>query len=309
MQRRYLYLLLLSLLALVTACGGQSAASTTTTGLNVVTTIGQIADVVRNVGGDYVTVASLMGPGVDPHLYVASASDVDRLARADIVFYNGLFLEARMENILEQLPQAVAVSKDIDPANLLPSPLFPDEHDPHIWFDVTLWARTVRTVRDSLSAQAPDQAATFEANAAAYLAQLEQLHQYVLSQAVRVSAEKRVLITAHDAFNYFGRAYSFQVMGLQGISTASEASSADVQALAEFIAQNQIPAIFIESSVPVRNIEAVRAAVVARSFDVAIGGQLFSDAMGDQGTSAGTYIGMVTYNIDTIVGALLGNQP
>lgn len=311
MQRLYPYLLLclLALTMLVTGCGSQSAASNAPAGLTVVTTIGQIGDVVRNVGGAYVTVTSLMGPGVDPHLYVASASDVDRLARADIVFYNGLFLEARMENILEQLPQAVAVSKDIDPASLLPSPLFPDEHDPHIWFDVTLWARTVLTVRDSLIQKVPDQAAAFEANAATYLAQLEQLHQYVLSQASRLPAEKRVLITAHDAFNYFGRAYGFQVMGLQGISTASEAGSADVQALAEFIAQNQIPAIFVESSVPVRNIEAVRAAVADRGFDVAIGGQLFSDAMGDEGTSAGTYLGMVTYNIDTIVGALLGGQP
>lgn len=311
MQRLYPYLLLclLALTMLVTGCGSQSAASNAPAGLTVVTTIGQIGDIVRNVGGAYVTVTSLMGPGVDPHLYVASASDVDRLARADIVFYNGLFLEARMENILEQLPQAVAVSKDIDPASLLPSPLFPDEHDPHIWFDVTLWARTVLTVRDSLIQKVPDQAAAFEANAATYLAQLEQLHQYVLSQASRLPAEKRVLITAHDAFNYFGRAYGFQVMGLQGISTASEAGSADVQALAEFIAQNQIPAIFVESSVPVRNIEAVRAAVADRGFDVAIGGQLFSDAMGDEGTSAGTYLGMVTYNIDTIVGALLGGQP
>lgn len=311
MQRLYPYLLLclLALTMLVTGCGSQSAASNAPAGLTVVTTIGQIGDVVRNVGGAYVTVTSLMGPGVDPHLYVASASDVDRLARADIVFYNGLFLEARMESILEQLPQAVAVSKDIDPASLLPSPLFPDEHDPHIWFDVTLWARTVLTVRDSLIQKVPDQAAAFEANAATYLAQLEQLHQYVLSQASRLPAEKRVLITAHDAFNYFGRAYGFQVMGLQGISTASEAGSADVQALAEFIAQNQIPAIFVESSVPVRNIEAVRAAVTDRGFDVAIGGQLFSDAMGDEGTSAGTYLGMVTYNIDTIVGALLGGQP
>lgn len=311
MQRLYPYLLLclLALTMLVTGCGSQSAASNAPAGLTVVTTIGQIGDVVRNVGGAYVAVTSLMGPGVDPHLYVASASDVDRLARADIVFYNGLFLEARMENILEQLPQAVAVSKDIDPASLLPSPLFPDEHDPHIWFDVTLWARTVLTVRDSLIQKVPDQAAAFEANAATYLAQLEQLHQYVLSQASRLPAEKRVLITAHDAFNYFGRAYGFQVMGLQGISTASEAGSADVQALAEFIAQNQIPAIFVESSVPVRNIEAVRAAVADRGFDVAIGGQLFSDAMGDEGTSAGTYLGMVTYNIDTIVGALLGGQP
>lgn len=311
MQRLYPYLLLclLALTMLVTGCGSQSAASNAPAGLTVVTTIGQIGDIVRNVGGAYVTVTSLMGPGVDPHLYVASASDVDRLARADIVFYNGLFLEARMESILEQLPQAVAVSKDIDPASLLPSPLFPDEHDPHIWFDVTLWARTVLTVRDSLIQKVPDQAAAFEANAATYLAQLEQLHQYVLSQASRLPAEKRVLITAHDAFNYFGRAYGFQVMGLQGISTASEAGSADVQALAEFIAQNQIPAIFVESSVPVRNIEAVRAAVTDRGFDVAIGGQLFSDAMGDEGTSAGTYLGMVTYNIDTIVGALLGGQP
>lgn len=279
--------------------------------LQVVTTIGQVADIVENVGGEHVAVSSLMGPGTDPHLYLASAGDVERLAQADIIFYNGLFLEAQMEDVLEQLAQTqnvVAVSSGVDPARLLPSPNYANEFDPHIWFDVTLWADAVRTVRATLVAADPVHEEDYNTNTAAYLAQLEQLHQYVLSQAVRLPDEQRVLITAHDAFNYFGRAYGFEVLGLQGISTAAEAGAGDVQALVDFIVERQIPAIFVESSVPVRNIEAVQAGVAARGFEVTIGGQLFSDAMGDRGTPAGTYIGMVTHNIDTIVTALSGGQ-
>jgi manganese/zinc/iron transport system substrate-binding protein len=189
---------------------------------------------------------------------------------------------------------------------LIPSPIYAGEHDPHVWFDVTLWMKAVEAVRDTLVEVDPEHAGAYQANAEAYLAQLAELHQYVTEQANRVPEQQRVLITAHDAFNYFGRAYGFDVRGLQGISTAAEASTADVQALADFIAENEIRAIFIESSVPVRTIEAVQAAVAAKGFNVEIGGQLFSDAMGDPDTPEGTYIGMVRYNIDIIVGALLG---
>ncbi len=309
-MRLYVWFICVCLVGLV-GCGSASSADLAGDDgrLQVVTTIGQIADVVENVGGEHVSVSSLMGPGTDPHLYLASARDVERLAEADIIFYNGLFLEAQMEDILEQLAQSqnvVAVSSGVDPARLLPSPNYANEFDPHIWFDVSLWADAVRTVQATLAAADPAHETDYAANATAYLAQLEQLHQYVLSQAVRVPAEQRVLITAHDAFNYFGRAYGFEVLGLQGISTAAEAGAGDVQALVDFIVERQIPAIFVESSVPVRNIEAVQAAVAARGFNVVIGGQLFSDAMGDRGTSGGTYIGMVTHNIDTIVNALLG---
>ena len=313
-MKRIIPLLLIQLLLalLLMACGRGAAADEADDGrLFIVTTIGQIADVARIVGGDHVRVAGLMGPGTDPHLYTASARDVDKLRAADVVFYNGLFLEAQMEEVLEQLGElqtVVAVSAGIDPAGLLPSANYADEYDPHIWFDVALWMQTVEQVRDTLMAADPAHAADYEANAAAYLTELAALHAYVAEQAATIPAEQRVLVTAHDAFSYFGRAYGFEVLGLQGISTASEAGTADVQRLADTIATRRIPAVFVESSVPVRNIEAVQAAVRARDFDVVIGGRLFSDAMGDTGTPEGTYAGMVRYNIDTIVASLRGEE-
>jgi manganese/zinc/iron transport system substrate-binding protein len=299
-------------LLLATACGGgntTAAGSAADDGvLTVLTTTGMVGDVVANVGGEHVAVTTLMGPGTDPHLYVASVRDVDKLQEAEAIFYSGLFLEAQMEDVLEQIAElkpSVAISSGIDPARLLPSAAYANEFDPHIWFDVSLWMETVAVVRETLKEIDPANAADYDANAAAYLEELEALHRYVLEQAARVPAQQRVLITAHDAFNYFGRAYGFEVRGLQGISTQAEASLNDVQALVGFIAENEIPAIFVESSVSPRTIEAVQAAVANQGFNVAIGGQLFSDAMGDTGTPEGTYVGMVRHNIDTIVGALL----
>lgn len=198
-----------------------------------------------------------------------------------------------------------AVSEVIPADQRLSPPEFQGAYDPHVWFDVRLWAMTIDVVARTLSEADPAHARDFAANAERYRAELAELDRYVREQAARVPAERRVLITAHDAFNYFGRAYGFQVRGLQGISTASEAGTADVQALAQFIAARRIPAIFVESSIPRRTIEAVREAVAARGYDVRIGGSLFSDAMGNPGTDEGTYMGMVRHNIDTIVGALL----
>lgn len=276
--------------------------------LGVVTTIGMIRDVVENVGGQHVRVVGLMGPGVDPHLYKASEGDVRRLFRAEAVFYGGLHLEARMGEVLEEMggrTRVRAVTDAIPRDILMAPPEFKGAHDPHVWFDVRLWAMTVDVVARALAEADPAHAADFQANAQRYRAELAELDRYVRAQAQRVPAERRVLITAHDAFNYFGRAYGFQVRGLQGISTASEAGTADVQALAAFIATRRIPAVFVESSIPRRTIEAVQEAVRARGYDVRIGGSLFSDAMGNPGTPEGTYIGMVRHNIDTIVGALL----
>lgn len=307
MNRNTKALLFLSVLAMALgACAPQVPDSGK---LQVVTTIGQIADAARNIGGDLIDVTPLMGPGVDPHLYVASEGDVTTLQNADVILYNGLFLEAQMDNILQQISEyktVVPVAESIPTDRLLASPIYPDEHDPHVWFDVQLWRIVVETVRDTLMEADPANAAAFEANAASYLAELDTLDAYVLSQAEKLSAEERVLITAHDAFNYFGRAYGFEVMGLQGISTQSEASTSDVQELANIIVERRIPAVFIESSVPVRTVEALQEAVTAQGHEVAIGGQLFSDAMGDPATAEGTYLGMVRHNIDTIVGALLG---
>jgi manganese/zinc/iron transport system substrate-binding protein len=279
--------------------------------IRAVATIGMITDIVRIIGGERVNAIGLMGPGIDPHLYKASEGDVARLQQADVIFYNGLHLEAQMAGVLERMEdgeiRTVAVTDGIDRALLLAPPEFQGAYDPHVWFDVTLWMKAVEAVRDTLAEMDPGSAELYQANAERYLQELEALHEYVQTQAAEVAESKRVIVTAHDAFNYFGRAYGFEVRGLQGISTEAQASTADVQALAAFIAERQIPAVFVESSVPRRNVEAVQAAVRDRGFDVVIGGSLFSDAMGDAGTPEGTYVGMVRHNIDTVVGALLGD--
>jgi manganese/zinc/iron transport system substrate-binding protein len=301
--------LLATLSVVVTACGGEAAAAGSGK-LQVVTTTGQIGDMARHVGGELVEVTALMGPGVDPHLYVASEVDVDRLVQADVILYICLFLEAQMADVLRQIGErkpAIPVAERIDPGQLLPWANYADEFDPHVWFDVSLWMKTVDAVRDTLAEADPDNASTYQANAEAYLAQLAELDTYVKQQAATLPADQRVLVTAHDAFHYFGRAYGFEVRGLQGISTASEAGTADVRELADFIAERKIPAIFIETSVPVRNVEALQAAVRDRGGEVVIGGQLYSDALGSPDSDAGTYIGMVRHNIDTIVQALRGD--
>jgi manganese/zinc/iron transport system substrate-binding protein len=277
--------------------------------IRVVTTIGMITDAVEHVGGSRVEVEGLMGPGIDPHLYKASEGDLRRLERADVIFFGGLHLEAKMADVLERIQErraTQAVTDAIPRSKLLSPAQFKGQHDPHVWFDVRLWQLAVEQIRDTLSTLDPGSAGLYRQNAAAYLAELGELDAYVRQQAMRVPKERRVIITAHDAFNYFGRAYGFEVRGLQGISTAAEAGAGDVQGLARFIADRRIPAIFVESSVSPRTIEAVREAVRARGFDVEIGGSLYSDAMGSPGTPDGTYVGMVRHNIDTIVEGLRG---
>jgi manganese/zinc/iron transport system substrate-binding protein len=270
--------------------------------IRVVATIGMITDIVSQVGGERVQVNGLMGPGVDPHLYKASEGDVTRMAGADIIFYGGLHLEGKMTEVFERMKGrilTVAVTDGIDRSLLLKPPEFQGVFDPHVWFDVTLWMKAVEQVAETLAGIDPQ-----HANAKAYLGKLSELHEYVKTRAGELAPSRRVLITAHDAFNYFGRAYGFEVLGLQGISTVSEAGTADIQALANFIVERKIPAVFVETSVSPRTIEALNEAVRARGFDVEIGGNLYSDAMGNPGTPDGTYIGMVRHNIDTIVTAL-----
>ncbi|MBA2352618.1 MAG: zinc ABC transporter substrate-binding protein [Burkholderiales bacterium] len=314
--RRIRRLFALAIILLVSGCGdavpiaseGAQQRSVDDSGpLRIVTTIGMIADAAKNIGGDKVSVTALMGAGVDPHLYRASEGDVRRLGAAEIIFYNGLHLEAAMGEVLERMQgrkRTAAVADGVERERLLAPPEFAGAYDPHIWFDVELWGKAGGRVRDTLVAYDPDNAVSYRTNAERYLNEVRDLHEYVKAQAARVPQPQRVLVTAHDAFNYFGRAYGFEVRGLQGISTASEAGTGDVQALAAFIAERRIPAIFVESSIPQRTIEAVQAAVKARGFETRIGGQLYSDAMGDAGTPQGTYIGMVRHNVDTIVGAL-----
>lgn len=312
--------LLLAAFALA-ACGADSPAETVPAAsepapvdladgrpLRVVATIGQIADAVRHVGGDRVETHGLMGPGVDPHLYRASESDITRLESADAVFWNGLHLEAGMSGVLERMGDlgvhSIRVTDGIDRDRLLSPPEFEGAYDPHVWFDLDLWTTVVETIRDALIAMDPGGADDYRANAAAYIDQIEELDAYVRSRALEVEERVRVLVTAHDAFNYFANRYAIQVRGLQGISTESEASTTDVQELARFISERGIPAVFIESSVPDQGVQAVIEAAGARGHTVAIGGEIFSDAMGADGTAEGTYLGMVRHNIDTIVEAL-----
>jgi manganese/zinc/iron transport system substrate-binding protein len=276
--------------------------------IKVVTTVGMIGDAVRNIGGDRVDVINLMGPGVDPHLYKPTAGDVSDLEEADIIFYGGLELEGRMTETFEKIARTgkptVAVSMEIPADYLLAHANYQGQYDPHIWFDVTLWMWAVNTISKNLQSFSPDDAAMFQANTDAYQAQLQQLDGYVREQIARIPEQNRILVTAHDAFGYFGNQYGIDVHGLQGISTATEASASDVQALTELIVSRQVPAIFVESSVPPATIEAVREACRAQGWDVTIGEPLFSDAMGEDGTPEGTYIGMVTHNVDAIVSAL-----
>ena len=275
--------------------------------IQIVTTTGMITDIVKNVGGEKVEVIGLMGPGIDPHQYKATGKDIERLSSADIIFYNGLHLEAKMADLLGDMSgdtKSFAVAESVRKESLLPLPDTNGQYDPHLWFDVSLWMKVVEYVRDTLSEYKPDIKADFNRNAKQYLDELTLLHQYVKTQVENIPVERRVLITAHDAFNYFGNAYGFEVHGLQGISTVAKASIADVQELATFITERRIPAIFVETSVSVRNLEAVKAAVESKGYAVQIGGELFSDAMGSEGTLEGTYIGMVRHNIDTIVTAL-----
>lgn len=280
--------------------------------IRITTTIGMITDTVRNVGGDRVEVTGLMGPGVDPHLYRPSAGDINALGDADIIFYGGLELEGRLTDTLEMINRSgtptIPVSESVPTEHLRASETYEDQYDPHVWFDVTLWKYVVEVISETLSEHSPDDAELFQGNADAYLTQLDELDAYVLEQADRLPEDQRVLITAHDAFGYFGERYGFEVRGLQGISTASEAGASDIQDLADFIAEMQIRAIFVESSVPPATVEAVQEACRARGWDVQIGGELFSDAMGQDGTEEGTYIGMVRHNIDTIASALLGED-
>ncbi len=276
--------------------------------LNIVATTTMLADLVSSIGGERVTVNGLMGPGIDPHLYQASAGDVSLMQKADVVVYNGLHLEGKMGEIFENLSNqgsaVICIEKGLDESSLLAWENDSSIHDPHIWFDVSLWKDAAKTVAIGLTDADPNGKAEYEANLDTYLKELDETDTYIRSRADALAEEQRILVTAHDAFQYFGKAYGFEVRGLQGISTDAEAGTADVSELANFIVERQIKAIFVESSVPPKTIEALQAAVKAKGFDVSIGGELYSDSLGDAKSGADTYILTVKANIDTIVNAL-----
>ena len=295
----------LGVAAALAGCGDRAESAAPDGRLDVVATTNIVADLVREIGGEYVNAEALMGPGVDPHLYKASEGDVARLTEADAIFYNGLDLEGKMADVLERLgDRAVAVTDGLDRGVLLAPPEYEGNHDPHVWMSVGLWAEVAGYVGERLAELDPEHAAAYRQRAEAVVAELEALDAEVRGEIERVPGSQRVLVTAHDAFNYFGRAYDFEVRGLQGISTATEAGTADVQDLAAFVAEREIPALFVESSVSPRSIEAVREAVRARGFEVEIGGNLYSDALGGPESGADTYAGMIRHNVSTIVDAL-----
>ncbi len=306
----YGYLKTVLLLALtVTVIGGCSGESTPQQGekLRVVATTGMIGDAVAVIAGDVVDLHTMMGPGVDPHLYKATRGDLGRLDKAEVVFYNGLYLEAKLGELLRNMrtsKRIVAVG-EVVPDSMLHYPEGSEGHpDPHIWFDVSLWRMVVAEIAEVLAEADPDHAASYAEAAAAFDDSLVVLHDWTAGQVAEIPPGQRVLITAHDAFGYFGSAYDIEVVGLQGISTVSEAGLYDVTSLVDQITDRGIKAVFVESSVPPKAIESVVRGCHDKGHEVVIGGELFSDAMGAEGTPEGTYLGMVRHNVNTIVSAL-----
>jgi len=308
MKKLHLLLIAFIFLASCGQVGQDGKARNENEKLKVVTTTTMITDLLTQLAGDKIELNGLMGPGVDPHLYKASEGDVAKLFNADIIFYNGLHLEGKMVEIFEKMQKqgkhTFAVAEAIPEPDLITVGTSSSHHDPHIWFSVSIWKRVASYVTQQLIKYDQKNVDYYGTNLKKYLSELEKLSEFNIEKIAQIPDAKRVLITAHDAFEYFGREYGFEVKGLQGISTVSEAGAADVKNLANFIAERKIPALFIESSVPHRNIEALQAAVESRGFDVKIGGELFSDALGSAGTPEGTYIGMYKHNVSTIANAL-----
>lgn len=304
MHRKHLPVTILAIAASFLA----SCAASGTQAPRVLATTGMIGHLASTIAGDSLAVDVMMGPGVDPHLYKATARDLDRLGSASLILYNGLHLEARLGEVLEGLASripTVAVSAAMPEDRLLRAG--GDTFDPHVWFDVALWSLAADSVHQALAAQWPEHAPDFARRHQALMDELSALDTEVRTALASIPPEARIMVTAHDAFNYFGRAYGLDVRGLQGISTNDEASTRDIQDLADFLATARVPALFVESSVSPRSIQALLAAVKDRGHPMALGGELFSDAMGSRGTVEGTYPGMVRHNVRTIVTALGGD--
>ncbi len=303
---------LLAASAATAAAGLAAPAFATTTPLSVVATTGMIADTVARVGGDAVTVTSLMGPGVDPHAYRQTRSDIVAMTRADLVLWNGLYLEAQLEELFADLGTRMpvrAVAEAVPQDLLVAHDDYPDRFDPHVWMDPVLWSHATRAMAAALTELRPDAATQVAETEAAFAAELDTLAAYAREVLGSVPESARVLLTAHDAFNYFGRAYGFEVVGIQGISTESEAGLNRIGALVDMLVTRDVRAVFVETSVSDRNIRALIEGAAARGHEVRIGGELFSDAMGPAGTYEGTYPGMIDHNATVIARALGGTAP
>lgn len=305
----------LSWLWLVAIAAGCSAAGSTSGPrypIRAVATVGMVADLVRHVGGQHVVVTQLLGPGVDPHLYKPTRDDVQTILGGDIVFYSGLMLEGKMADTLVKVARAkpvFAVTEQLPEQELLEPEDFHGHYDPHVWMDVSAWSQCVDVVAEQLAKFDPPHAADYRASAQAYRQQLARLHRYGQQVIGSIPQGRRVLITSHDAFNYFGRAYGLEVQGVQGISTESEAGLQRVNALVDLIVEKSVPAVFIESSVPRKNIDALVEGALAKGHKIVVGGELYSDAMGEAGTYEGTYMGMLDHNLTLVARALGGTAP
>lgn len=273
----------------------------------IVATTGMIADAARNIAGSKAQVEALMGPGVDPHLYKATRSDLSKLRKADLVLYNGLHLEGKMGEVLLKLGKGkpvIAVADRIDPNRIIQLAASENVNDPHVWFDVSLWIEVVKVIAEEIGKNDPSNKELYSQNAAKFISELETLHREVKQKIQSIPERQRVLITAHDAFEYFGKAYQMEVRALQGISTLSEFGLKDVSNLVNFIVERKIKAVFVESSIPKKSLESVVEGCKNKGQEVRIGGTLYSDAMGAAGTPEGTYVGMINANVKTIVDSL-----
>ncbi|WLR41195.1 zinc ABC transporter substrate-binding protein [Bacillus carboniphilus] len=308
MKKWMLSVISLLILFIISACGTEEASNGNSEGkVKVTTTIAQIGDIVKNVGGDHVEVESLMGPGTDPHLYQASQGDIKKLNNAEVIFYNGLHLEGKMGEVLEKMSEnkpTVAVADAIPEDELIQDPANPNAHDPHVWFNIELWKYAVDAVAEQLIESDKENEEDYLANADSYKKQLDTLLAESKKKVEEIPEDSRVLVTAHDAFAYFGEQFEFEVLGLQGLSTDSEYGLKDVQNLVNTLTERQIKAVFIESSINPGNLDPVVEGAKEKGHEVSIGGELFSDAMGEEGTEEGTYIGMYKHNINTIVDSL-----
>lgn len=281
--------------------------------LRVLATTAMIGDLARRIGGERIRLDVLMGEGVDPHLYKPTREDVAKLLASDLVLFNGLLLEGKMADAFGRVSRAgkpvVALAEALPPELLLSPGGAEGHHDPHVWMDPRAWSRVAGLIAERLSAQDKEGAAAFNRNLAALQAEIAALDSWAERAIASVPAPQRVLVTAHDAFNYFSRRYGIEVLGIQGLSTESEAGLRRIEELVALLAERRIPAVFVESSVSDRNIQALVEGAAARGHRVVIGGSLFSDAMGAPGTHEGTYIGMIDHNVTTVVRALGGEAP